>query len=489
MKIIPAAFVPGPSTRMPSVAVSAIPVFALLASLVCTIVLRGADSVLDMSPWLLGGAAGIALALTLVTTRRPLILLWYGLVRSGRQILPAVPILLLIGTLSASWMLSGTVPLLIDRGLALLSPGLFLPSACAVCAIVSVLTGSSWTTVATIGVAFMGIGSILGFSPAWTAGAIISGAYFGDKVSPLSDTTVLASSSCNVTLFSHIRNMMTTTVPAMAVALGVYFAAGVVMTSDAGVTMSGDMRAALGETFNLSPWLAIVPLFTCIMIAMRLPTLLILAAGTCSGVAAMWLGQPEIMSWLMAGGDGAFTATAKAILFPVVLDTGSTSLDNLASTGGLVGMLPTIWLILGAMLFGGAMIGSGMLKVLTRAFVRRLRRRHSLVGATVASGLFLNACTGDQYISLVIGGNVYRPAYRRARLRPELLSRSLEDSISVTSVLIPWNSCGMTQATVLGVATLVYAPFCIFNIMSPVMSVAVAWLQARRDGSRQLAEA
>jgi len=469
---------------MPSTLVSSIPVLALLISLVCIIILRGSDSVLDFSPWLLGGAALLALLLTVTTTRRPLSLLWYGMVRSGQQILPAVPILLLIGTLSASWMLSGTVPVLIDSGLAILSPGLFLPAACAVCAIVSVLTGSSWTTIATIGVALMGIGTILGLSPGWIAGAIVSGAYFGDKISPLSDTTVLASSSCNVDLFRHIRNMMITTTPAIVIALAVYFIAGMTLTDACREATSTEMRAALAESFNLSPWLALVPLATCVMIAFRLPTLLILGVGTATGVAALWLLQPGVTEWLTASGDGAFVATAKALLLPTALPTGDPAIDELAATGGLVGMLPTIWLILSAMLFGGVMIGSGMLKVLTRAFVRRLRRRNSLVGATVCSGLFLNVCTGDQYISLIIGGNVYRPAYHRAGMKPELLSRSLEDSVSVTSVLIPWNSCGMTQATVLGVATLAYAPFCIFNILSPVMSVAVAWWSARKDAVR-----
>lgn len=475
------AIVPEESRRMPTVAVSVIPVAALLGALIYTIVTRGADSILDLSPYLLGGAALLAFILTVTTTRRPMALLWYGLVRSSRQILPAIPILLLIGTLSSAWMLSGTVPLLIDTGLALISPGLFLPAACAVCAVVSVVTGSSWTTIATIGVAFMGIGAILGFSPAWTAGAIISGAYFGDKVSPLSDTTVLASSTCNVDLFSHIRNMMITTTPAMAIALTVYLVVGFATASDGAAATSTEMSAALGKAFDLTPWLAAVPLITCVMIAFRLPTLLILGVGTLTGIVALWLAQPAVTAHLMADGSGWFMATVKALLLPTTLDTGNAALDELASTGGLVGMLPTIWLILGAMLFGGMMIGSGMLKVLTRAFVRRLRKRDSLVGATVASGLFLNSCTGDQYISLIIGGNVYRPAYHRAGMRPELLSRSLEDSISCTSVLIPWNSCGMTQATVLGVATILYAPFCIFNIMSPLMSVAVAWWSARRD--------
>lgn len=462
----------------PSVKVSIIPVATLIAALTTTVAVRGADAILDLSPWILGGAALLALVLTLLTTRRPLRLMWYGLLRSARQILPAIPILLLIGALASTWMLSGTVPLMIDAGLRLLNPKFFLPAACAVCALISVITGSSWTTIATIGIALMGIGSIIGLSPAWVAGAIISGAYFGDKVSPLSDTTVLASGACGVDLFRHIRNMMITTVPAMSIALIVYMIVGLVSTGGDAGENSAAMTDALRQTFNLTPWLAIVPLITCVMILMRLSTLIILSTGAVTGLIAMWLAQPEISAGL---GGSVFEASCRAVFLPVEMSTGNASLDALASTSGMVGMLPTIYLIIGAMFFGGVIMGSGMLKVLTRSFISRLRRRRSLVGATVCSGLFLNMCTGDQYISLIIGGNVYRPVYHRAGYRPELLSRSLEDSISVTSVLIPWNSCGMTQASVLGVATLVYAPFCIFNIMSPVMSVVMAWISGRAD--------
>ncbi len=462
----------------PSVGVSVIPFASLIVALTATVVLRGADAVLDFSPWILGGSALLAFLLTVLTTRRPVRMMWYGLLKSARQIIPAIPILLLIGALASTWMLSGTVPLLIDEGLQLLNPRFFLPAACAVCALISVITGSSWTTIATIGIALMGIGSILGLSPAWVAGAIISGAYFGDKVSPLSDTTVLASGTCGVDLFRHIRNMMITTVPAMSIALIVYLIVGLVNTGDATADNAAAVTDALRSTFNLSPWLAIVPLITCVMILMRMKTLLILAVGAATGLVAMWLTQPSICASI---GGTVIEASCRAVFLPVEMNTGNETLDALASTSGMVGMLPTIYLILGAMLFGGIIIGSGMLKVLTSFFISRLKRRRSLVSATVCSGLFLNMVSGDQYISLIIGGNVYRAAYSRAGYRPELLSRSLEDSISVTSVLIPWNSCGMTQASVLGVATLIYAPFCIFNIMSPVMSVVIAWISDRAD--------
>lgn len=465
----------------PTVAVSLLPILFLLAGLVSTLLIKGSDSILSLSPLFLCLAGLLGLILTRLTTCRPRKLMLAGLGQSARQIIPAVPILLLIGALSTTWMLSGTVPLMIDAGLRLLRPGLFLPVVCIVCALVSVVTGSSWTTIATIGVAFMGIGSILGFSEAWIAGAIISGAYFGDKISPLSDTTVLASSTVNVDLFSHIRFMMRTTTPAMIVALMVFTIVGIAFPPNEN-TASSEMPAALSSFFNLSPWLWVVPAITCIMIACRLNTLLILAVGTLSGLIAIWIFQPNIIHLITENGHmGGLSASLHTIISSTDLTTGNPVLDELASTSGMMGMLPTIYLILSAMIFGGVMIGSGMLKVLTRAFAAKLHSRSSLVGATVCSGLFLNSCTGDQYISLVIGGNVYKSAFNRAGFRPVLLSRTLEDSVSVTSVLIPWNSCGMTQSTVLGVATIAYAPCCIFNILSPMMSILFAYIENRRQ--------
>lgn len=459
-------------------AVSFVPVIVLLGTLIVTLIVKGADSILDLSPLLMGIASAVALVLGLTVLRRPVRLLRLGMLKSARQIIPAIPILLLIGTLSATWMLSGTVPLMIDFGLSILHPRFFLPAACAVCALVSVVTGSSWTTIATIGVAFMGIGTIMGFQPAWVAGAIISGAYFGDKISPLSDTTVLASSTCNVNIFTHIRYMMITTVPAMTIALIVFMLVGL-KGGDGSSAAASDIIASLRGIFNMSPWLWAVPAITCLMIAFRLPTLVVLATGTVTGLAAMWIFQPTVTASLTEGGVSAVMASVKALLSSTSISTGNAMLDDLTATSGMMGMLPTIWLILSAMVFGGMMIGTGMLREITTTFVRPLRRPIHLVTATVSSGLFLNSSTGDQYISLVIGGNLYRPAYHRAGLRPELLSRSLEDSVSVTSVLIPWNSCGMTQSTVLGVSTIAYAPCCIFNILSPIMSVAMVWLTSR----------
>ncbi len=462
--------------RMPGVAVSAILIVALIGALVTVIVLKGADSVQDYGYLMLLSAAAICLFAARCSGTLNRQMLMAGLWKSGRQILPAIPILVFIGTLSATWMLSGVVPTLIHYGLDMLDAQVFLPVACMVCAVVSVVTGTSWTTIATIGVAFMGIGTVMGYSPGWIAGAIISGAYFGDKVSPLSDTTVLASSSTGVDLFRHIRFLTITTAPAMLVALGVYALVG--FTSDGiGAADSLGMTRALEECFNITPWILVIPGLTAVMIAMRLRTDLTLALSSLTGLAGMFIFQPGIVGAL--GGDGGFVSAVKMSMEVLMTSTGITTgnelLDSLVSTSGVAGMMPTVLLVLGAMFFGGAMLGTGMLQSITGWFTGRLRSPLRMVGATVGSGLFLNSCTGDQYLSLIVGANMYKAAYRKAGLKPQLLSRSLEDSVSVTSVLIPWNSCGLTQSTVLGVATLVYAPFCLFNILSPVLSVLVAW--------------
>lgn len=463
----------GSEKGQPGVAISAIPVVGLLSALLVIIITKGTDAVQDYGYVILSAAAALCLALALAfrcVHRRQLLA---GLAKSSRQILPAVPILIFIGTLSSTWMLSGVVPTLIYYGLNLINADAFLVIACSVCAIVSVVTGTSWTTVATIGVAFMGIGTVMGFQPCWIAGAVISGAYFGDKISPLSDTTVLASSTVGVNLFRHIRFLMITTAPAMITALIVYAIVGY-MTDGIGTMQSEKMTQALSERFNISMWTLIIPALTALMIALRFRTDVTLALSSVAGLAGIFIFQPQIVAEL--GGVADAVKMSAAVLFTSTsITTGNELLDSLVSTSGVEGMLLTVWLVLSAMVFGGAMMGTGMLRSLTHWFTSRLRSPLRLVGTTVGSGLFLNACTGDQYLSLIIGGNMYKTVYRQAGLKPQVLSRALEDSVSVTSVLIPWNSCGLTQSTVLGVTTIAYLPYCIFNILSPLMSLAVAW--------------
>ena len=330
----------------------------------------------------------------------------------------------------------------------------------------------SWTTIATIGVALLGIGHALGVSEAWTAGAIISGAYFGDKMSPLSDTTILASSATGTDLFVHIRYMVLTTVPTFLITLTVFFIAGL-EHEDGEQLQIGLYTEGLAHTFNISLWTLLVPVLTGVMIAQRVPSLIVLfVSSVMAGIVALLL-QPHILTEI-AGTDSLTRGLAITYYGATHVETGYAELNELVSTGGMAGMLNTIWLILCAMCFGASMVASGMIESLTRVIVRWVRNRVSLVSSTVGTGIFLNVCTGDQFISIVLNADIYKEVYREQGYESRLLSRTTEDAATVTSVLIPWNTCGMTQSTVLGVPTLTYLPYCFFNYLSPLMSIFIA---------------
>lgn len=390
-------------------------------------------------------------------------------------------ILLAVGMLAGSWMVSGIVPTLIYYGVQLLSPQLFLLCACVICALVSLLSGSSWTTIATIGVALLGISHALGINEAVAAGAIISGAYFGDKMSPLSDTTILASSTTGVDLFTHIRYMMFTTMPAFTITLIIFAAMGFGLANDCEVHVH-QYTEGLSATYHISLWTLIVPVLTAILIARRVSSLIVLfLSAMMAGIMALIL-QPHILMQIGAPSDlpklGETAALIKglAITFygATSIDTGYSELNELVSTGGMTGMLNTIWLILCAMCFGAVMVASGMIESITRVVISWVRSRVGLVASTASTGLFLNITTGDQFISIVLTANMFQNVYERQGYEARLLSRTAEDSATVTSVLVPWNTCGMTQSTVLGVPTIAYLPYCFFNILSPVMTIVVA---------------
>ena len=387
------------------------------------------------------------------------------------QVSSAMVILLFIGALGGAWMVSGVVPMMIYYGLDIIHPSVFLVSTCVISAVVSVMTGSSWTTIATIGVALMGIGKAQGFDEGWIAGAIISGAYFGDKVSPLSDTTVLASSVCRVNLFAHIRFMMITTIPSFLIALSVFLVAGFSHTAVDNGHLAACQEAITGR-FNISIWLLVVPVATVVMIAKRLPALVTMFASTLLGVVFALLFQAGIVAEI-ADGD-LFRGAMRAVYGSTAIQTSNPMLDQLVATRGMEGMLSTVWLILCAMCFGATMTAGGMTAGITRPFIRFAHGRISTVGSTVATGIVLNNTVADQYMGILLSCNVFREIYDKNGLEPRLLSRATEDSVTVTSVLVPWNTCGMTQSTVLGVATLTYLPYCFFNILSPLMSIVVA---------------
>ena len=455
-----------------------IPVVVLIALLGIVIALFGSDSLSGGSQiaLLMGVAVCVFISMTFYHT--PWQVFEKQMTGTIGDVAITLLILLSVGMLSGSWMISGVVPTLIYYGVQILSPKFFLVSACVICSLVSLLSGSSWTTIATIGVALLGIGEALGIPVAWTAGAIISGAYFGDKMSPLSDTTILASSSVRVDIFEHIRYMVITTVPSITITLIIFLIAGFGHHSDSALHVE-EYTHGLASTFNISLWTLLVPLITGVLIARKVPSVIVLfTSSLMAGIAALVL-QPHILCQI--AGDASLSTPAAlfkglAITYygSTAVQTGHEALNELISTGGMAGMLNTIWLILCAMCFGAVMVASGMIGSITSVIVKWVRTRLSLVSSTVGAGLFLNITTGDQFISIVLTADMFRDVYKKEGYEARLLSRTTEDAATVTSVLVPWNTCGMTQATVLGVPTLTYLPYCFFNILSPLTTIIVA---------------
>lgn len=383
----------------------------------------------------------------------------------------AIVMLMLIGSLSGVWMVSGVVPYLINAGLHIISPAIFLPTACILCALISIVTGSSWTTIATIGIALIGVGRANGFDDGWTAGAIISGAYFGDKMSPLSDTTVLASSTVGTPIFEHIKYMTKTTVPTLSVTILVYIVASLVMSTDGSSDVSAYVEG-IGASFNITHWLLLVPALTAFMIYKKLPAVPVMFFATLLGVIAALVFQQETLAQI--GEGDVFKGTMQSIFGSTAIQTGNAELDDLVSTGGIAGVMNTIWLIICAMVFGGVMTAGGFLNVIMQRIVSMAKRTWSVVASTALSGIILNAVTCDQYLAVILSGSLFKQKYESMGLKPRLLSRSIEDGTTVTSVLVPWSTCGMTQATVLGVATMTYLPYCFFNYLSPIVTVLMS---------------
>jgi len=390
---------------------------------------------------------------------------------------PAIIILLLIGAIGGTWMVSGIVPTMIYYGMQILRPEIFLVSSSLLCALVSLMIGSSWTTVATIGVALMGIGKAHGFDDGWIAGSIITGAYFGDKLSPLSDTTVLASSVSGTPLFTHIRYMMFTTVPTFCISLTVFLIAGLTMNVS-GQGNVAEFMDGLQQTFVISPWLLVVPALTGIMIARRWPSMVVLFLAILLAAIVGLVVQTDLVLTISGREGGGLLASYKGMMQVCYgatdIETGVPMLNELVHTSGMAGMMPTIWLIICAQTFGGALTATGQLQDLMRIVLRWVRGTASLVASTVGSALFCNIAMADQYLSIMLTSSMFRDTYLQRGYESRLLSRSCEDGATVTSVLVPWNTCGLTQSTVLGVATLTYLPYCFFNLLSPVTSIVVA---------------
>lgn len=475
--------------KSPSLFVSLIPVVTLVGLLSGTISIFGNDTLSGGSQIILLVAAAVCGAIAILHCKIAWETIEKSIITSIAGVAPAILILLIIGALAGSWMISGIVPTLIYYGIQIIHPDFYLVSTCIICAVVSVMTGSSWTTIATIGVALLGIGQAQGFSPGWIAGAIISGAYFGDKVSPLSDTTVLASSTTGTPLFTHIRYMMITTVPAMLITLVIFTVAGFVHTPAA----TGDMAIyidKLEETFTVSLWLLLVPAVTIFMIIKKVPAIITLfLSAVAAGVVALFV-QPHLLQEIAgAASPAGLVSKCKGLLVTFYgstrIDAGNAALNDLISTNGMAGMLNTVWIIICAMAFSGAMTASGMLQIITTSFMRLMKRAVGMVTSTVCSGIVLNLIAADQYIALILTGSMFKDIYREKGFESRLLSRTAEDAVTVTSPLVPWNTCGMTQSTILGISTFVYLPYCFFNLISPLMGIIIAALGYKIYGSRK----
>lgn len=453
--------------------VALIPLAVLVALQTAVIGEFGADALEGPSQTALLFAAAVAVAMGMIFYKVPWSSIDSAIGQNIKTMGPAILILFLIGAVSGSWMMSGVVPTMIYYGMQIVSPKVFLFVACLVSALVSLVTGSSWTTVATIGIALMGIGTAHGYEVGWTAGAIISGAYFGDKISPLSDTTVLASSVGEVPLFKHIRYMLITTVPSFTIALVIFLVASLCHTAG-GALQTEVFADGLQRVFVISPWLLVVPVVTGVLIALRMPAAIVLFLSALTAGMTMLVAQPDIVAQI--GEGNSFRGLMLTYCSSTSIDTGNEVLTSLVQTRGMRGMLSTVFLIFCAAAFGGALTGAGMIQSITSALAKGISGRRSLVSTTVATGLFANMATGDQYLSIVLTGNIYKKLYKEKGFEGRLLSRSTEDSATVTSVLVPWNTCGMTQSLVLKVPTIEYLPYCFFNIVSPLMSIIIAML-------------
>ncbi len=394
-----------------------------------------------------------------------------------KSTISAILILLFVGALSGTWLISGIIPAMIYYGLQILNPTIFLPACAIICSIISIATGSSWTTSATVGIALIAIGDSLGFNSGMVAGAVISGAYFGDKLSPMSDTTNLAPAMAGTDLFTHIRYMTITTVPSMIATLIFFSVLGVFQKGTGNVDTNATL-ASIDSLFYISPLLFIVPLVVIFLIIKKTDPLIALFLGAILGAVFALIFQKNIVTQVGGGSEFSFTNSYKGILnaitVPTEISTDNSQLADLFKSKGMSGMLSTIWLIICAMVFGGIMEAIGALHAISGALLRMATSVFGLFASTVGSCLALNITASDQYLAIVVPGKMFSKAFKDKGLAPENLSRTLEDTGTVTSVLVPWNTCGAYQSQVLGVETMSYLPYAFFNYISPLMTLFFA---------------
>jgi len=473
------------NAKKPGLLLALLPVLFLIAALAVNVRIFGDSSLDGSNQLILLAAAGVTAGLAALTGVKAQTL-WDGIQRNIQDSSKAILILLMVGALAGSWLISGIIPTLIVYGLDLLSPSIFLPATVVVCAIVSLATGSSWATTATVGIALMGVGQSMGFSSAMVAGAVISGAYFGDKMSPFSDTTNLAPAMAGTDLMTHIRYMTLTSGPAIVITLLAF----VVLGWNGGEGNLDDLTLLTQELqgrMTISPWLIVVPAISIGLIIYKVDAIVAMGIGTMAGLFAAYFFQYDLLVELVLDRLGVDSFHGRHIYQQLFIsaygDTHITManplLDDLMQSGGMSGMLGTIWLIICALTFGGTLAASGFLEVITQLFLRMAHSSAGLIIATLVTCGFFNATAADQYLAIVVPGRMFRKAFEDRGLAPENLSRALEDSGTATSVLVPWNTCGAYQYATLHVSAADYAIYAIFNWLSPLINATWALIGFR----------
>ena len=464
-----------------SLSVALLPLIILVVLLTYNVTIFGDDALSGSNQFILllgGGVAGLLGHRNKVTYGEMLQKVGENL----QSVTGPILILLLVGALTGTWLLSGIIPAMIDFGLQIANPRFFLPACVLISALVSLATGSSWSTSATIGIALIGIGKALDLPVGMVAGAVISGAYFGDKLSPLSDTTNLAPAMAGSELFAHIRYMLLTTLPCIVITLLLFIVLGWSFSSSGEVNTSF-LSESIRKKFNITPWLFLVPLIVIIMIIKKTPSLLALFVGTLLGGLFALIFQPQLLMDLSGSSVLNFKTIYKSIFNAITVDTqietNDPLLNELFSSGGMQGMLGTVWLIICAMVFGGVMDAIGALQAISNAFLKWAQTNFQLIAGTAATSLTVNLTASDQYLAIVVPGKMFAQAYRDRNLAPENLSRTLEDAGTVTSVLVPWNTCGAYQSGVLGVGVAEYFFYAFFNWLSPLMTLSYAYFKIK----------
>ncbi|MBN1950837.1 MAG: Na+/H+ antiporter NhaC [Bacteroidales bacterium] len=473
-------------TRQPNLFQALIPIVVLIVLLALNVVHFGEHTLDGANQFALIMASAVA-GLVAVFLRVKWDDIQSSIVKSIGLAMPSILILLMIGALAGTWMLSGVVPSLIYYGLKVFHPKIFLFASVIIAGMVSLATGSSWSTVATIGIALIGVGQALGINEGLVAGAVLSGAYFGDKMSPLSDTTNLAPAMAGTDIFTHIRYMVITTVPAMSITLVIFLLIGFTYTFESTPGDIEQILEAIDSKFRVTPWLMLVPAFLIYIIIKKIPPLPSLLAGSLlAGIFAI-IFQPHLVIEVAQGIEPGTTGLLKASYLSVMqsifgdisIATPNDMVNELLTSTGMRGMLNTIWLILAAMIFGGTMESAGLLIKITSTVIQWARNTGSLVLTTIFTSIFFNITASDQYIAIVVPGRMFADSYKKRGLKPEVLSRTLEDGGTLTSVLVPWNTCGATQSRVLGVSTIHYLPYTFFNMLSPLFSILFAYINYR----------